>query len=172
MKKLMYTAAIAILTIGATQAQEKIEETTTTRTTVKSSLGNETVVKKETVTAVTPTKLDPQDSGELNQNQVESPTMIKRKITYTYNDSDFNLTETKDGYTITRTRENDASEYGTMRELAKGDVYMMKTIDGISVSYFDENGNMVSEKYNDADDSMTITTFEKKQPKTTKMNKM
>ena len=168
MKKTIFTAAIALLTITATQAQEKMKETTTTRTTVKSSLGNETVYKTVTETAVTPLSLNPEDKGNVNQTLERGQTMVKREVTYTYNDSDFKLEETENGYKIMRTRENDTSEYGTMRKLSKGDVYLMKTKGGISVSYFDKNGNMVSEKYNDADDSVTTVTYTI-QPKTLKM---
>ena len=88
--------------------------------------------------------------------------MVKREVTYTYNDSDFRLEESPNGYTIKRTRENNTSEYGTMRKLAKGDVYLMKTKEGISVNYFDKDGNMVSEKYNDKDDTVTTITYKAK----------
>ena len=169
MKKLIYTVCAALFTITAVQAQEKIEETTTTRTTVKSSLGNETVYKTEKVSTVTPTQLDPADEGKVNQALQSGNTIVKREVTYTYNDSEFKLEESESGYTIMRTRDNNTSEYGTMRQLAKGDVYLLKTADGISVSYFDENGNMVSEEYNNDDDSVTTVTYKiKKAPTSTK----
>lgn len=56
MKKIFYTAAFALLTVGVAQAQEKIEKTETVRTTVKSSLGNETVYKTTKETQLTPVK--------------------------------------------------------------------------------------------------------------------
>ncbi|WP_035336507.1 hypothetical protein [Dokdonia sp. PRO95] len=168
MKKLIYTVCAALFTITAAQAQETIEETTTTRTTVKSSLGNETLYKTEKVSTVTPTQLDPTEKGQLNQTLQRGNTVVKREVTYTYNDSEFNLKESEDGYTIMRTRDNDTSEYGTMRQLAKGDVYLLKTANGISVSYFDEDGNMVSEEYNNDDDSVKTVTYKiKKTPTST-----
>ncbi len=159
MKNIMYTAAFALLTVGATQAQEKIEETTTVRTTVKSSLGNETVYKTTKETQLTPIQMAEGQEGQENQYQERGRTLVMREVTYTYNDSDFTLEENDNGYTIMRTRENDMSEYGTMRRLSKGDTYITKTADGISVSYFDNNGNMVSEKYNDEDDTVTTVTY-------------
>ena len=168
MKKFIYTLCAALVTMTAVQAQETIEETTTTRTTVKSSLGNETVYKTEKVSTVTPTQLDPADEGKVNQALQSGNTIVKREVTYTYNDSEFKLEESESGYTIMRTREDSTSEYGTMRKLAKGDVYLLKTADGISVSYFDNNGNMVSEEYNNDDDSVTTVTYKvKKEPTAT-----
>ena len=38
----------------------------------------------------------------------------------------------------------------------------MKTKEGISVNYFDKDGNMVSEKYNDKDDTVTTITYKAK----------
>ena len=166
MKKLIYTLCAALVTMTAVQAQETIEETTTTRTTVKSSLGNETVYKTEKVSTVTPTQLDPADEGKVNQALQSGNTIVKREVTYTYNDSEFKLEESESGYTIMRTREDSTSEYGTMRKLAKGDVYLLKTADGISVSYFDNNGNMVSEEYNNDDDSVTTVTYKVKKAPT------
>ena len=166
MKKFIYTLCAALVTMTAVQAQETIEETTTTRTTVKSSLGNETVYKTEKVSTVTPTQLDPADEGKVNQALQSGNTIVKREVTYTYNDSEFKLEESESGYTIMRTRENSTSEYGTMRKLAKGDVYLLKTADGISVSYFDNNGNMVSEEYNNDDDSVTTVTYKVKKAPT------
>ena len=165
MKNIAFTAAIAIMTIGGLQAQEKVEKTTTTRTTVKSSLGDETVYKTVKETAVTPTYLDPSDEGQTNQSLETGYTIIKREVTYTYNDSDFMLKESDYGYTIMRTRDNNTSQYGTMRKLSKGDVYLTKTMDGISVNYFDDEGNMVSEKYNDKDDTVTTITYKTKKSK-------
>lgn len=95
-----------------------------------------------------------------------------REVTYTYNDTDFMLEENDNGYTIMRTRENDKSQYGTMRRLSKGDTYLTKTADGISVSYFDENGNMISEKYNDEDDIVTTVTYKMKPTKMSSMKDM
>ena len=166
MKKFIYTLCAALVTMTAVQAQETIEETTTTRTTVKSSLGNETVYKTEKVSTVTPTQLDPADEGKVNQALQSGNTIVKREVTYTYNDSEFKLEESESGYTIMRTREDSTSEYGTMRKLAKGDVYLLKTADGISVSYFDNNGNMVSEEYNNDDDSVTTVTYKVKKAPT------
>ncbi|WP_405210384.1 hypothetical protein [Dokdonia sp. Asnod2-E02] len=162
MKKSLIIAALAVCTATAVQAQEKVEKITKTRTTVKSSLGNETVYKTVKETEVTPTSLKKSDQGQLNQSLQRGKTMVKKEVTYTYNDSDFRLEETQNGYAIKRTRENNTSEYGTMRKLAKGDVYLMKTKEGISVNYFDKNGNMVSEKYNDEDDTVTTITYEVK----------
>lgn len=162
MKKLIYIAVLGVLPILSLQAQEKIEKTKTVETTVKSSLGTETVTKKVKTTEITPTKLDPSESGMENQTLVSGNTMIKKEVTYTYNDSDFRLTQTDTGYKIMRTRDNNTSEYGTMLKLSKDDVYMLKTDNGISVSYFDDNGNMVSEQFNDEDDSVTITTYKAK----------
>lgn len=163
MKKLVYTIALTALSICAVQAQEKIEKTTKTRTTVKSSLGNETVYKTVKETQVTPVSLDEKDAGELNQSLQRGETMIKREVTYTYNDSNFTLEESANGYKIMRTHEDNTTEFGTMRKLAKGDVYVMNTTDGISVSYFDDDGNMVSEKYSDKDDSVTTITYSVKE---------
>ena len=166
MKKFIYTLCAALVTMTAVQAQETVEEKTTTRTTVKSSLGNETVYKTEKVSTVTPTQLDPADEGKVNQALQSGNTIVKREVTYTYNDSEFKLEESESGYTIMRTREDSTSEYGTMRKLAKGDVYLLKTADGISVSYFDNNGNMVSEEYNNDDDSVTTVTYKVKKAPT------
>lgn len=159
MKKSLLIGIFALCTATAVQAQEKIEKITKTRTTVKSSLGNETVYKTVKETELTPVTLDQGDKGQLNQSLQRGETVIRKEVTYTYNDSDFSLEETANGYTIKRTRENDTSEYGTMRKLSKGDVYLMKTKEGIAVSFFDKNGNMVSEKYNDQDDTVTTITF-------------
>lgn len=160
MKRIIYIAAFAILPIVSLQAQQKISETNTVRTTVKSSLGNETVTKKTTTTKITPTRLDPSQAGQENQTRVSGIPMIKKEVTYTYDDSDFNLTQTENGYTITRTKDNNTSEYGTMLKLAREDVYMLKTDDGISVSYFNDNGDIVLEKFSDEDNSVKITTYE------------
>ncbi|TVZ51530.1 hypothetical protein [Dokdonia sp. Hel_I_53] len=172
MKKIFYTAAFALLTVGVAQAQEKIEKTETVRTTVKSSLGNETVYKTTKETQLTPVKIAPGQEGQENQVQERGRTLVMREVTYTYNDTDFMLEENDNGYTIMRTRENDKSQYGTMRRLSKGDTYLTKTADGISVSYFDENGNMISEKYNDEDDIVTTVTYKMKPTKMSSMKDM
>jgi len=162
MKTIFYTAALALLTVGAIQGQEGtsvVEKTKTTRTTVKSSLGNETVTKKETTTAITPSEFKKGSEGDLNQVRVPGQTLVRTTTTYMYDDSAFSLEETPMGYNIMRLQEDTNESYGSMRKLSRGDVYMMKTDDGISVGYFDEDGNMVSEKYNSEDDTITTVVY-------------
>lgn len=102
--------------------------------------------------------LDAPKGGELNQSLKRGKTMIKRDVTYTYNDSDFKPEESDNTYKITRTHENSATEYGSMHKLAKGDLYIMTAEDGISVSYFNKDVNMVSKTYNNEQETVTILT--------------
>ncbi|RMB59409.1 hypothetical protein EAX61_07415 [Dokdonia sinensis] len=177
MKTIFYVAAFALCTVGATQAQEKsmedkVEETSTVRTTVKTALGNETVTKKTTTTKVTDKMLDPADAGKTNQRLIAANTKVRTETTYTFDDADFKLTETPSGFTVTQSNDNNSAQVATLTKLARGDVYLMRAGDETSVSYFDKDGNLVSEKYDDEKDTMTIIKYEVKRPMTAKSEKI
>ncbi len=177
MKTILYTAALALCAITTTQAQEKpmedkVEETATVRTTVKTALGNETVTKKTTTTKVTDKMLDPADAGKTNQKLLSANTKVRTETTYTFDNADFKLKETPRGFTVIQSTDSNSAQIATLTKLAKGDVYLMRKGDEISVSYFDNDGNLVSEKYDDSTDSMTIVKYEVKKPMTPKSEKM
>jgi hypothetical protein len=156
------------------QAQNKNvkSEVKTTVTTVKDSEGEKKLIKTQEVKEVQNIELKDADSNVLNKEMKETPVQVTattevtangvtrvidvdRSAYYNLNGSKYQVAVDKTGYTMfTPTGKKTA----VLRKTSNNN-YIYKTKNETSFGYFDANGNLVLESYNDKTDKVTVTTY-------------
>lgn len=156
------------------QAQNKNvkSEVKTTVTTVKDSEGEKKLIKTQEVKEVQNIELKDADSNVLNKEMKETPVQVTattevtangvtrvvdvdRSAYYNLNGNKYQVAVDKTGYTMfTPTGKKTA----VLRKTSNNN-YIYKTKNETSFGYFDANGNLVLESYNDKTDKVTVTTY-------------
>ena len=160
---------------GQAQNQNVTNVTKTTVTTVKDSDGEKQIVKKQDVQEVQSIELQNADSKELNKDlkqtpvQVTSTTQITnpdgstrtvdmdRSSYYEANGQKYQVQLDASGYTITSPQ----SKKPALLRKTSTNSYIYRTKDQTAIGYFDTNGNLVLETYDDKSDRVSIQTFTK-----------
>jgi len=160
---------------GQAQNQNVTNVTKTTVTTVKDSDGEKQIVKKQDVQEVQSIELQNADSKELNKDlkqtpvQVTSTTQITnpdgstrtvdmdRSSYYESNGQKYQVQLDASGYTITSPQ----SKKPALLRKTSTNSYIYRTKDQTAIGYFDTNGNLVLETYDDKSDRVSIQTFTK-----------
>ena len=173
MKTIILGMAAFLLTLNI-QAQNKNvkSEVKTTVTTVKDSEGEKKLVKTQEVKEVQNIELQDADSKELNKEMKQTPVQVTattevtangvtrvldvdRSAYYNLNGSKYKVAVDKSGYTMfTPTGKKSA----ILRRTSNNN-YIYKNKNKTSFGYFDANGNLVLETYNDKTDKVTVTTY-------------
>ncbi len=171
MKKVLTILVLAIgLSLNA-QNTNVTKETKTTTVTVDDGTTPRKVVKTEKTQAVQDIKLKDAKSKKLNKDIKPTPVMVTETTTisgdyilpqelgktvrYQMDGQDYMFMTDKTGFQISVPGNK---EYGVLRKTSNNN-YIYRTKDKISISYFDSNGNLVVETYNDADDSITKEVY-------------
>lgn len=156
------------------QAQNKNvkSEVKTTVTTIKDSDGKKEIVKTQDVKEVQNIELKDAESDVLNKEVKETPVNvtattavttngmtkvidIDRSSYYVLNGKKYQVSNDKGGYKMVYP---DGKNSAVLRRTSNNN-YIYKTKTNTSFGYFDANGNLVLETYDDKTDKITITTY-------------
>ncbi|MFV8346668.1 hypothetical protein [Flavobacterium sp. ZB4P13] len=156
------------------QAQNKNvkSEVKTTVTTVKNSDGQKKSIKTQEVKEIQKIELKDADSNALNKERKETPVEvtaitsitangvtnivdIDRSAYYDLNGQKYQVKLAESGYTIYQPNEEKAA---VLRKTSNNN-YIYSSKNKTSYGYFDANGNLVLESYDDKTDKITVETF-------------
>jgi hypothetical protein len=173
------TFAFALLLTAGMYAQNTnvTEVTKKTITTVKDSDGTKQVVKEQNIKAKQNIELQNADSKALNKDLKDSPVemistttvtnpdgttrtvAMDRTAAYQFEGVNYMLSLDPSGYTVT-----DANnvQIGLLRATTTNS-FIFRGKNSISVGYFDTDGNLVLDTYDDTSDKVTTRTFLKMQ---------
>lgn len=161
-----------MLSLGTqAQNQNKKTETVETTTTVKDDKGEHKVVKKEEIKEVQNIELQAVPNGTLNTNIAPTPTQatvttsvnvdgqerivdVDHSAYYSYNGEKYHVLADMSGYKVT----NNNNGITLLRRTSNNN-YIYKNKDKFSVGYFDANGNLVLETYDEKTDKITVETY-------------
>lgn len=168
-------AMIIMLSLGLTataQVNKNVtQETKTTKVTVDNGEQKRQVVKTEKTDATQNIELKDANSKKLNKDMKPTPVQVNSTTTisgdgipaqqvertsyYQMNGQKYRFVTDKTGYRIFTP---DNADYGILRRTSNNN-YIYRTGDRTSIAYFDANGNLIVETYNDKTDGMTVETY-------------
>ena len=169
----MIFAASLISVAGFSQVKNVTNTTKTTVTTIKDSDGEKHLVKEQKTQEVQNVELQNAESNALNKDlkatpvQVTSTTQITnpdgstrtvdvdRSSYYEANGKKYQVKLDAAGYTV---YSNEFKKPAVLRKTSTNS-YIYRTADKTAIGYFDTNGNLVLETYDDKSDKVTIETF-------------
>lgn len=178
MKTILLSCMALLATMGI-QAQNKnvTEVQKTTVTTVKDSEGEKKSVKTQDIQEVQNIELQNAESNALNKDMKATPVEVTSKTSitnpdgstrtvdvdrssyYTSNGKTYQLSLDPAGYVITAP---DKKKLGILRATTTNS-YIYRGKNQTSVGYFDTNGNLVVETYDDKSDKVTVETYVRSQ---------
>jgi hypothetical protein len=150
------------------QAEEK-----TTITTIKDSEGEKTAVKKENIQQEQKIELQRAKARTLNKNIKETPVEVTKVVTvtnpdgstrtvdvdrsayYIYNGKRYKIALDARGYKIT----SDEDKKSALLRETTTNSYIYRADGQTSIGYFDTNGNLILETYDDKLDKVKIRTY-------------
>ncbi|KQS47709.1 MAG: hypothetical protein JNM71_13800 [Flavobacterium lindanitolerans] len=173
--KTILLSSITLLAALSLQAQNKnvTDVSKTTVTTVKDSDGEKTYLKTQEVKEVQNIEFQNADSKALNKDLKETPVEvisktqvinpdgstrtvdIDRSSYYTSNGKTYQLRLDPAGYVITT---QDNKRLGLLRATTTNS-YIYRGKNQTSIGYFDTNGNLVVETYDDKSDKVSVETY-------------
>jgi hypothetical protein len=176
MKTLIVSIAAMLFNLNGQAQNKNVTQTSnSTVTTVKDSDGEKKMVKTQNVNEVQNVELENASSNALNKDVKASPVQVTASTTITAPDGStrvvdvdrsayYSLGGTKyqvaidnTGYSVMTDNNKRA---GVLRRLSNNS-YIYKTGDKTSVGYFDANGNLVLETYDDKTDRITVETYQR-----------
>ncbi len=178
MKTTITAVALLLLTLGVNAQNKQVQsETNTTVTTVKDSDGEKQFVKQENVQKTQPIEFNNPDDKSLNKTTANTPVQVTsttqitnpdgstrtvdvdRSSVYSYNGKDYKVNLDASGYTMT------SSDMKTPARLRKTSTnsYIYRGKDKTSIGYFDTEGNLVLETYDDKSDRVSVEKYTRAQ---------
>ena len=173
MKTIILGIAVFLFTVNI-QAQNKNvkSEVKTTVTTVKNSDGQKKSVKTQEVKEIQKIELKDAESNALNKERKETPVEVTaitsitangvtnivdvdRSAYYDLNGEKYEVKLAESGYTIYQPNTEKAA---VLRKTSNNN-YIYSSKNKTSYGYFDANGNLVLESYDDKTDKITVETF-------------
>lgn len=136
---------------------DKIEKTVTTKTTVKSSLGEDVKVKKEKVSAQQ--ELVVENDGTVNQSVHYKPVKATKTTLFESGGDNYEISPDPKGYTIKVFENGRKRNYGKIRKMSRPNAYLLITDEGNAFGYFNQKGDFVVESYNRNTDEISVETF-------------
>jgi hypothetical protein len=174
MKAIFMTIAALMLTIGINAQNQNVTNVTkTTVTTIKDSDGEKKMVKKQDVQEVQNIELKDANSNTLNKEMKETPVEVTsvtkvtnpdgstrtvdmdRSSVYTLDGKQYKVALDASGYTIT----SDAMRKPAVLRKTSTNSYIYRTKDKTAIGYFDTEGNLVIETYDDKSDRVSIEKY-------------
>jgi predicted CopG family antitoxin len=172
--KIIMVGMVAFLLSVNIQAQKKNikSEVKTNITTVKDSDGNKQVIQTKEVEEVQSITFKDADSKILNKDIKESPVnvtattkitengvtkliSIDRSAYYELEGMKYQVVSDKSGYTMIAP----SGEKSAVLRKTSNNNYIYKAKDKTSYGYFTADGNLILEHYDEATDTVTITTY-------------
>lgn len=177
MKNLAIAAMLALgLTASAQVNKNVTKETKTTTTTVNNGTEQKRLVKNETRTAQQELEFRDAESKKLNKDLTPTPVQVTQSTTisgdgiatqeidrssyYTMNGQRFQLSVDRNGYRIST---DNNPNYGMLRRTSNNN-YIYRSGNSTSYGYFNKDGNLVVETYDDKTDGVTVQTFTVQKP--------
>lgn len=176
MKTIILGIAIAAFSIHAQgQNQNVTNISKTTTTTVKDSDGEKQLVKKENTKEVQNIEFENADSNALNKSVQPSPVQVTstvqitgpdgntrtvdvdRSAYYSVGGDKYQVTVDNTGYTM---MDQKGKRAGVLRQTGNNS-YIYRTKDKTAVGWFDNNGNLILQTYDDKSDSFKTETYTK-----------
>lgn len=175
MKLITFTIAFLFATLG-TNAQNKnvLKTTETTTTTIKDSDGERKIVKKEDTQEIQKIELKEEKPNTLNIEMKETPVEVIKTTQITNadgttrtvdidrsgyyqgeNNTKYKIALDSQGYTLV----SDANKKPDLLRKTSINTYIYRNKNTTAISYFDTNGNLVIETYNDKTDTVTTQKF-------------
>ena len=173
MKTIILTMSVFLLSLNSqAQNQDKKIETKTTTTTIKDDKGEHKIVKKEEINEIQNIELKEVPEGTLNTDIKPSPVQVTAttKVSvdgeektidvdhsayYMYNNEKYQVSLNKSGYTLTN---SNSTKPSYLRRTSNNN-YIYKNKDKFSVGYFNADGNLVLETYDEKTDKITVEVF-------------
>lgn len=173
MRILILSILTVLFTINIQAQNTNVKsETKTTVKTVKNSDGEKKTVKKEEINEVQKVKLGEEKKNTLNIPMEPSPTNVTKRTEvivdgvtqyidvdrsayYTLNGQNYQVALDKSGYTMAFP---DGSDRAVLRRTSNNN-YIFKNKDKFSVGYFDADGNLVVETYDEKTDSIVLDKY-------------
>ena len=174
MKNIMKVAFALLLSAGLQAQNTNVTDVTKkTVTTVKDSDGTKQVIKEQNIKAKQTIELENADSKALNKDikasavELQSTTTVTnpdgttrtvstdRSAAYQYDGKNYMLALDPAGYIVS---DVDNVKIGILRATTSNS-YIFRAKNSISVGYFDVDGNLVLDTYDDASDKVTTRTF-------------
>lgn len=174
MKNIMTFAFALLLTVGLQAQNTNVTNVTKkTVTTVKDSDGTKQTIKEQNIQARQKIELQNPDSKALNKNLKDTPVemvstttvtnpdgttrtvAIDRTSAYQFDGNNFMLSLDPSGYIVT---DANNEKIGILRATSTNS-YIFRGKNTTSIGYFDIDGNLVLETYNDDSDQITSRTF-------------
>ncbi|WP_338648014.1 hypothetical protein V5J73_04950 [Flavobacterium sp. KS-LB2] len=173
MKTIILGMIVFLFSINS-QAQNKNvkSEVKTTVTTVKNSDGQKKSIKTQEVKEIQKIELKDAESNALNKETKETPVEVTaittitadgvtnivdvdRSAYYYLNGQKYQVKLAESGYTIYQPNEQKAA---VLRKTSNNN-YIYSSKNKTSYGYFDANGNLVLESYDEKTDKITVETF-------------
>lgn len=174
MKTIILSFAICVLTISAdAQIKNVTEVSKTTITTTKDSDGEKQSIKKQDIKEVQNVELENPNSNALNKDMKPTPVNVNSKTQiinpdgstrtvdvdrssyYESNGKKVQLSLDANGYSMimpeTRSR--------TLLRKTSTNSYILKSKNKFAIGYFDMEGNLIIESYDDKLDKVSVETF-------------
>ncbi len=173
MKTILFGISVLLCSFNSSAQNKNVQETTkTTVTTVKASDGEKTFVKNENVKEVQNIELKEPQANTLSVEMKESPVSVTattqitnpdgstrtvdvdRSSYYASNGNQYKLALDASGYTMS----SGNSKPALLRKTSTNS-YIYHTKNKTAIGYFDTNGNLVLETYDDKSDRVTVETY-------------
>jgi len=178
MKTLIIGMIAGLFCLNATAQNTNVTDVSkTTVTTIKDSEGEKKLVKKENTQEVQNIELQNADSKELNKDLKASPVQVTSTTQVTTPDGTtrtvdvdrsayysvggaggarYKVTLDNAGYAV---MEPTTGKRTAILRRTSNNNYIYRTKDRTSIGYFDKDGNLVLETYDDKTDKITVETF-------------
>ena len=174
MKAIIQILTVILFSINIQSQNKQVQaEEKTTKVTVKDSEGEKTTVKKEHVQQNQNIELHRAESRKLNKDIKDTPVEVTKVTTitnpdgttrtvdvdrsayYSFNGGRYKLALDPLGYTITS---DDNKRMGLLRKTSTNS-FLYRSNGQTSVGYFDMNGNLILETYDDKLDRVNVQTY-------------
>ncbi|MES2411442.1 MAG: hypothetical protein V4535_08370 [Bacteroidota bacterium] len=172
MKTIILGAALLLTMSIQAQNQNKKTETKTTTTTVKDDKGVRQVVKNEEIkqvqdielndvpagtknTDIKPSAVQVTETTKVSVDGVERTIDVDHSAAYSSSGETYKLAADKSGYRVMNNTNNTVS----LLRRTSNNSYIYKSGDKFSVGYFDANGNLVLETYDEKTDTISTQVY-------------
>ncbi|MEW5675903.1 hypothetical protein ABGT15_06280 [Flavobacterium enshiense] len=174
MKTTLLTLMALFVSVNVLAQNKNVQqEVKTTVTTIKDSDGERKIVKKEKVNEVQNIELQDADSKVLNKDTKETPVQvtsttevtvdgvtrtvdIDRSAYYLMDGEKYQIAVDKTGYSMSIPK---SKKTALLRKTSNNN-YIYVNKDKVSVGYFDKDGNLILETYDEKNDKMSLEKFQ------------
>lgn len=177
MKNIAIAVMLALGLTATAQVNKNVtKETKTTTTTVNDGTQQKKLVKSETRSAQQQLELKDAESKKLNKDIAPTPVQVTQSTTisgdgiptqeidrssyYVMNGQRFQLSVDRSGYRVST---DSNPNYGMLRRTSNNN-YIYRSGNTTSYAYFNQDGNLVVESYDDKTDGVTVQTFTVQKP--------